>query len=251
VKAHNYAIGSQLAIILVRVLLILIFCCNTQIELSQYLKGRVYENNTGIALDSVKIKVSATAESIYTDKNGDFKIRAKVNDLLIISGLGYQTDTLLVTNARFQEIYLTHEEHLLKEVKVNANNVAAAGSFRSYDPDFHNQTVAKQFDDQGNYKGGVIFRIWYWKKDEKKKAKNEQTLKADAAYQTIHAIFCRDTLLKYLPLKKEEVDGFIARYSPGIEEFMSPGFNMAFYLNKCYKEYKELPLEDCVKSPVF
>jgi hypothetical protein len=87
----------------------------------------------------------------------------------------------------------------------------------------------------------VIFRIWYWKKDEKKKAKNEQTLKADAAYQTIHAIFCRDTLLKYLPLKKEEVDGFIARYSPGTGEFMSPGFNMAFYLNKCYKEYKELP----------
>lgn len=245
-KAHNYAIVSPLA----RVLLILIFCCNTEVALSQFIKGRVYENNTGILLDSVKIEVAATTETTYTDKNGNFKIRAKVNDLLIISGLGYQADTLLVTNARFREVYLSPREHLLKEVKINANNTAPVGGFGMYDPDFHNQTIAKQFDDKGNYKGGVIFRIWYWKKDEKKRAKNEQTLKVDAAYETIHAVFCRDTLLKYLPLKKEEVDGFIARYSPGTEEFMSPGFNMAYYLNKCYKQYKELPLEAPLSTPM-
>jgi len=250
-KAHHYYVGSPLAIILVRLLLILIFCCNAEIALSQVLKGRVYEINTGIALDSVSIKVAVSTETTYTDKNGNFKIRAKVNDLLLISGLGYQTDTLLVTNMRFREIYLTHQEHLLKEVKVNADNMAPVSNLGSYDPDFHNQTVAKQFDDKGNYKGGIVFRIWYWKKDEKKRAKNEQTLETDAAYQEIHEVFCRDTLLKYLPLKKEEVDGFIARYSPGTEEYMSPGFNMALYLNKCYKEFKELPVEDRVKSPVF
>jgi len=167
VKVHNYYVGSQLAIISARVLLILIFCCNTQVALSQFLKGRVYETSTGIVLDSVRIKVSATTDVIYTDKNGNFRIRAKVNDLLIISGFGYKTDTLLVVNMRFQEIYLTPQEHLLKEVKVNSNNVAPTSSFGSYDPDFHNQTVAKQFDANGNYIGGVIFRIWYWKKDER------------------------------------------------------------------------------------
>ena len=103
-------------------------------------------------------------------------------------------------------------------------------------------------DDKGNYTGGVVFRFWYWKKDEHKKKKLEQEQQADAAYQRIAVVFCRDTVLKYLPLKNEEVSGFILRYTPGTEEFMSSGFNLALYLNKCYKAYKELPLEEREKN---
>jgi len=242
VKAHHHYAGSRLLIILGRALLILIFCCNTKIALSQVLKGRVYENNTGIVLDSVKI--STTTETTYTDKNGNFKIRAKVNYLLIISAFEYKTDTLLVTNMRFQEIYLSPQAHLLKDVKINADNTAPTGGFSRYDPDFHNQTVQKQMDDKGNYIGGLTFRIWDSKKEEKKRAKEDRLLKEDAAYGQVSHIFCRDTIVKYLPLKKDEISGFLLRYSPSVEEYMSPGFNLVLYLNKCYKEYKELPLED-------
>ncbi len=211
---------------------------------SQILKGHLYEKNTGVVVNSVNIKVSATNETAYTDKKGYFQIRAKVNDLLIISAFGFKTDTLLVTDTRLQEIYLSPREYLLKEVKVNAGNVARSGGFSGYDPDFHGQTITKQFDEKGRYKGGVVFRVWYWKKDEKKRAKREQTIRADAAYQKRAEVFCSDTILKYLPLKKEDVNTFIARYSPGMEEFMSPGFNLALYLNQCYKAYKQGPLAD-------
>jgi len=249
IKSLNYA-GPRLAKISTMALLILVFCGYSGMALSQTIRGRVVENITTVAINSASVKVAASAAVTYTDVNGEFKITAKVNDMLIISAAGYNTDTLLLTDTRFREIYLTPREHLLNEVKVNADNVAPTASFGSYDPDYHNQTVAKQLDDKGNYKGGVIFRIWYWKKDEKKRAKDEQTQKTDAAYQQIHEVFCRDTLLKYLPLKKEEVAGFISRYSPGTEEYMSPGFSMALYLNKCYKEFEVLPLEERVKGTV-
>ncbi|SDP99140.1 hypothetical protein SAMN05428975_4921 [Mucilaginibacter sp. OK268] len=250
-RAYSYLIDLQLTGILARVLLILIFCGYTEIALSQYLKGRVYENNTHISLGSIRIKVSTATETILTDKNGNFKMQAKINDLLIISGFGYKTDTLLLTDMSFHEIYLMPQEHILKEVKIDANSIGSVGSFNFYDPDFHNQTVAKQFDDKGNYKGGVIFRFWYWKKDERKRKKKEQLLKTDSVSRKIDKVFCRDTVLKYLPLKSGEVSGFILRYSPGIEEFSSPEFNLPRYLSKCYREYKELLLNDRTKSPTF
>jgi hypothetical protein len=246
-KAHNY-IGSQLSAISFRALLILIFCCTTEIALSQVLTGRVYESSSHIGLGSVRINVLTTTETTYTDKRGEFKIKAKLNDLLLISGFEYQTDTLLVTTTGLQEIYLRPRKHFLKEVKVNANNAGTTRHFNNYDPDFHNQTVRNQMDNKGNYTGGVIFRFWYWKKDERKRKKLEQEQKTNAAYQRISEVFCKDTVLKYLPLKNEEVSGFLLRYTPGTKEFMAPGFNLALYLNKCYKAYKGLSLEEHDKS---
>jgi hypothetical protein len=61
----------------------------------------VYENVTHNVLDSIRIKVFTTLEVTYTDKNGNFKIRAKVNDLLILSDFEYKTDTLLMTSMGF------------------------------------------------------------------------------------------------------------------------------------------------------
>jgi hypothetical protein len=103
-------------------------------------------------------------------------------------------------------------------------------------------------DDKGNYNGGVVFRFGIGKKTKKEERKMTKYGKQILLIEGYPRFFCRDTILKYLPLKCGEINGFILRYTPGNEEFMLPGFNLALYLNKCYKAYKELPLQDSIKG---
>ncbi|WP_183557121.1 hypothetical protein [Mucilaginibacter sp. SP1R1] len=229
--------------------LFLICCFITPVAFAQGgQKGTVYEIKTRVTLEGIRVENSKTGKYVITDKAGKFNIDAKSGDLLVFKASFYLPDTVLLTDLREREVFLTPKKTMLKEVKVtNTEITSKPATFQS--PDFHGQTMVYQRDDkanypnavQENYKGGVAFRLSYWKKDENKRKKLEEMVHNDKVQQEIAQVFKPDNIGKYVPLKDTDLDNFILLYIPSVKTYTDKGFNLTNYLNESYKKYLELP----------
>jgi hypothetical protein len=207
----------------------------------QSIKGKVFEKGTRIALTDIQVQNINNKQLAITDDNGKYAILAKVGDILVFTGFSYQTDTVLVTDLHQREVFLLPKNHLLNEVNVNL--MAGPSTFKFYDPQFHGQTMVYQRDNNGNYKGGIILRFWYWKKDEKERARREKIVEDGKTREKIANLFNAATIGKYVPLQGDEMNSFIELYTPDVKVYMSNDFNLANYLNDCYKKFLKLPAD--------
>ncbi|WP_342645721.1 hypothetical protein [Mucilaginibacter sp. CSA2-8R] len=210
------------------------------VSAQQLLKGRVFENKTRVGLTGISVQNLNNKQSTVTDNNGKFSIGAKVNDLLLVRGFAYQNDTVLVTKLNETEIFLLPQQHMLADVKVTS---AEGPSMAFYDPYYHGQTTTYQRDAAGNIKGGLTFRLHYFKKDERRKAKREKEDKVNEVQLEIDRTFTPKALAKYLPLKGQDMDAFINLYKPAINTYTSNNFVLIDYLNGCYKKFIQLTPE--------
>jgi hypothetical protein len=207
----------------------------------QIFTGRVFENKTRIALPGVNVRNLTNKQVTVTDNNGKFNIKATINDILVLTSFTYQTDTLLVIDLKAKEIFMEPKGNMLKEVKVSQSEINTGGSM--VDPEFHGQSAVYSRNGDGSYKGGVTFRMWYWKKDEHKRKKLEQKLYEENVKLEIARVFSAQTLSKYISLTHNEMDGFITRYIPTVKVYTANNFNLLDYINTCYKQYIKLPPE--------
>ena len=206
----------------------------------QTIKGRVLENKTREGLAGINIQNLKTKQSILTDNKGRFIIKANLNDLLVLKGFAYENDTLLITQFNDFEVFLQPQDHLLKDVKVTSMD---GPSMAIYDPYFHGQTTAYQTDANGNFKGGVNLRFWYWKKDERKKNRREKMQKDEKVRKEIAKVFSAKRLAAFIPLKDAEMEAFIRLYTPAVNVYLANDFVLPQYLNNCYKKFMQLSPE--------
>jgi len=206
-------------------------------------KGRVYEEKTHTVLINIEVKDIDHKQITTTDNNGSFTIRANVGDRLVFGGFSYLADTVLVANKFEFEVYLTPKQNMLNTVNITLNSVAAPTTFKQYDPMYHGQTVGYQTDNNGNYKGGLAVRVSDWNKDAKKKERDAK-MEADGAIRDkIDAAFNATTVVKYVPLKGDDLAGFIELYKPTVELYNSPDFKLVNYINDSNKEIVKLPAD--------
>jgi len=221
---------------------LLLICFIPQLVSAQTtFKGRVFEYKTRIALRDVQVQNLTTKQNAFTDEKGWFNISAKPGDRLVLKTFSYLTDTLLITNMHEQEIFLVPHMNILDEVKVTNDTLKLLGGGGFTDPAFHGQTMIYQRDSKGFYKGGVIFRLWWWKKDEHKREKLEEQLKEQREQDEVNKVFVPAIVGKYVPLKGKDMDDFITLYTPDIKVYYHNEFNLAAYLNDCYARYLKLP----------
>jgi hypothetical protein len=222
-------------------------------------EGVVYENKTHVALAGINIENLNGKFKTQTDKQGRFIIQAKMSDMLVFAGFGYKPDTVVVTDLHAREFYLDPLQHLLNEVEINGKGLGGVNqsAFKQQkDPNFHNQTMNYQRDvdrpgGSGDIKGGINLRIWSNKKTENDAKKKELEAKNDKITAQIQQAFSKESIEKYVPLKDQELHSFVMRYSPDIETFTSEEFNLAMYINKCYKEFVKLTPEERLKTSIF
>ncbi len=222
-------------------------------------EGIVYENKTHVALAGINIENLNGKFKTQTDKQGRFIIQAKMSDMLVFKGFGYKADTVVVTDLHAREFYLDPLQHMLSEVEINGKgpgSVNQSAFNKPKDPDFHNQTMTYQRNNtgpnaDGSVKGGVSLRVWSNKKTENDARKKEQEAKNDKITAQIQQAFSKESIEKYVPLKDQELHSFVMRYSPDIETFTSEDFNLALYINKCYKEFVKLSPEERLKTSIF
>ncbi|WP_374949389.1 hypothetical protein [Mucilaginibacter sp.] len=203
------------------------------------LKGRVFENKTRIGLAGIRVENLSNSQSILTNNDGKFTLSAKTGDLLLLKGFAYKNDTVLVTSMADQEIFMVPQTNDLAQVNVVATVAPKLNTY--YDPLYHGQSVLMVRDKKGRATGGVIIRLWYWKKDEHKKAKAESREHMYALMDRITQVFTPQIIGKYIPLKGQEMEDFLEMYTPDVSIFSAKSFDLTSYLNDCYKKYQQLP----------
>ncbi|MBD1392701.1 hypothetical protein [Mucilaginibacter glaciei] len=217
-----------------------IFLCVDSVFGQSKLKGRVFENKTRIGLADVWVTNLNTKQFIVTDNNGRFNIPAKAGDILSFKGFAYKNDTSLVINMAEKEVFLEPKMNELAQVNIIATTAPKMNTY--YDPLYHGQSVIVQRDKKTGWPiGGIIIRMWYWKKDEHKKARLEQQEHTYEMMDRITAVFTPQIIGKYIPLKDEELADFIEMYTPNVKVFSAKSFQLVTYLNDCYKLYQSLP----------
>ncbi|SDE28306.1 hypothetical protein SAMN05216464_10590 [Mucilaginibacter pineti] len=203
--------------------------------------GTVYENKTRVALQNIMVENPANHKQVLTDNKGKFSIESKAGEVLIFTNALYKPDTLLLTDNRALEVFLMPVQNMLGEVKVVSTADVHKGSFLA--PEYHNQTVAYHRDANGNLDGGLSLRLKYFKKDEKRKAKQAAFLKNQDQLDEIATVFNPTNIAKYLPLKGKDMDDFLILYTPSPKVYYDNGFNLEAYLNEKHKEFKTIPAD--------
>jgi hypothetical protein len=208
------------------------------------LTGRVYENKTRIPIAGVSVQNLKSNVFTVTDKNGLFSIRAHVGDLITFSSFAYETDTLYVKDLGSTEILMDIKGTNLKGVTIRdqQTRLGTLTAPPALSP-FGGQTVVYSRDADGNYKGGLTMNLFDSHSNAKKRAKAIQLGKDEDIKQKITSEFSADNLKDYLPLKGQEMTNFIIMYTPTIEAYTDPAFNLVVYIDSCYKEFLKIPKE--------
>ena len=202
-------------------------------------RGRVFENKSHISLEDIHVQNQTTNQSVTTDEKGRFSVAAKIGDILIFRGFSYLPDTVLLTDMKNKEVFLTPKQNLLDEVKVKTDSTKNMNTY--YDPEFHGQTIVYQRDRDMNYSGGIAIRLWYWKKDQHKKERLAKEIKEAQDQDEVAKVFSSKNIAKYVPLKGKDLDDFLVLYMPTTKDYFKADFNLNAYVNDCYKKYQKLP----------
>jgi len=235
---------SDVFLYMLRHLLLIFICCIiTCTSFAQNTQGGiVFENKTRNVLQGIIIENPNNGKHALSDKAGKFSIEAKTGDKLLLTGSFYRPDTILLTDLRPKEFFLTPKQTMLNEVQVtNTELKTRKGEYT--DPAFHGQTVVYHRDKNGNYDGGITIRLHWWDKDDKKRKKHEEFIKNQEIQDEIVEVFSADNIAHYLPLKEPDLDNFILLYIPSVKTYTGKEFNLASYLNVSYKKYQELSPE--------
>ena len=213
---------------------IFLFC--TKVAAQYTLKGKVYEAQTHITLQSIRVTNLNSKQFAVSDSAGIFYINAKAGDLLAFRGYAYQPDTILITNKNNLEIYLLPAGKVLKEVNVTTTQ-STAGSLK--DPGLNGAPVIYLRDKSGLPTGGIALRFGYGK--DKKALHNKQLSDQEMAEQDIDNAFTPQKMGRLIPLREAELQNFIFMYLPTIKVFKDPKFDLTLYVNDSYKKYLALP----------
>jgi hypothetical protein len=143
----------------------ILICCSAYAQIP--VSGKVYELGTHVVLPNVKVQNTNTKDNTLSNAAGIFSIRAKAGDILIFESFAYRSDTVLVTNTRYLEIYLQPANTNLKQVDIKGTTSTKLGSLN--DTTFHNQTVRYQRDANGAPIGGIALKFGYGKSSKEKR----------------------------------------------------------------------------------
>jgi hypothetical protein len=206
--------------------------------------GRVMENKLNIPLANIKVENLNSHVVSNTDDKGKFSIKAKVNDLVCFTGLGYEPDTVLLVNLKYKEVLLTLKQNMLNEVKVKTTD----GNFNFNIPPagitpLGGSVIRYQTDANNNTVGGLKFNIFDSHGDARKRDHAHQIEADGQKEQQIEKVFNPKSLGNYVPITGTEMDNFIILYKPDITTYFNKDFNLLKYVNAAYQDFLKIPEE--------
>ncbi|WP_407427491.1 carboxypeptidase-like regulatory domain-containing protein [Arcticibacter sp.] len=207
----------------------------------QQLAGSVIDSAFSLPLKNVTVQNHTLNTKTLSDAEGKFSIAAQRGHSISFSLFAHQTQTVVLNTLDPLKIILSPKVNLLQEVEVRHLNTSPS-TWQS--PAFRGQSMVytKEYDDPSA--GGVVFRVWYWKKDEKRRNKRLEAERIRSVEGRIRDIFSPLNISLYVPLRGEDLNNFIWHYTPSPETFTHPNFELLLYLNDSYKKFQQLPASD-------
>ena len=165
---------------------------NNIAQQSKKLKGFV-KNNEGQSLSFTLIYNSNTQQTFSANQYGAFVLEASIGNSLVLSRMGYLTDTFVVSKAIYYEainfqIILKRKEILLKDVTINYRHkfdsmAKLSAEMMKHDVLLNNHARVENIKEMAkpvSILNGLIYRNWYRFSDEGKS--NEKLLKIISIY---------------------------------------------------------------------
>jgi|SRR6185503_4337221 len=224
--------------------LILLSAFATSVFAQNQLTGRVYENKSKVFLQGIRVENLKSHAMTMTGPDGSFVIGAAVGDVVCFTNSNYKADTLYVTNLKYVQIFLDPKINMLDEVKVTNQQINEKKTGFTVAPEqgvLGSKDVLYQTDANGNAIGGIKMNISDG--GETKRQHETKVARNEAQKEQIRKVFNAEYLKKYLPISGQEMQNFIIMYTPDIDTYFNPAFNLTAYLNASYEEFNKIPVE--------
>lgn len=229
---------TSLNLIMLKKLLILILLAFPVKLLAQnnFLTGDIFDNdNRSNKLQGATIRNLNTKTFALADKDGHFSIAAKIGDLISFGMVGYQTDTVYLTNLFPKNVYLRTQVNNLNTVDINGVKLSPYLDLK--DP---NAKPSKPVD-YSQERGGLRLNLGYGKfRREREKV---QQLEENERYQEeINRNFNEEFIRKTVKFEGNDIKDFMALYRPTVEQVKAERpFNYEYYTVRAYRTWVNLP----------
>jgi len=200
------------------------------------LTGNIFDyTSRSVLLEGAIVKNITTKTIILTDKDGHFVLSAKVGDLVSFGMVGYQTDTVYLTNLFPRNIYL-------RVLVNNLNTVNIVGAKISPYLDLKDPyAMPSRQVDYSKERGGLRLNLGYGK-FKRQQQKVQELEEYDQYNEEISKNFTADFVKKLLKIDGEDLKNFMEMYRPTVAQIKSERpFNYELYTAQCYSAWKKLP----------
>lgn len=205
---------------------------------AQEIKGYIFELTSSNPIWNASVKNMNTGEMVSSSQDGGFSIKGKINDYLMVSAIGYQTDTIFYYEDAVRRIYLNRDNKVLiiDEVLVKrlTDNRLSSEIARA-------QNEGKAVE-ASQYQGGLrVSPSRLFSKKAKEARANLKLLQEEQQIRQIDRVFTTQLISSITPLEKNEIPLFRDRFRPTLEfiETASPE-DLKTYIADSYKKFKNL-----------
>ncbi len=219
--------------------LVILIGLMTSISIShaQEVKGIVHELESSQRLKDVKVKNLRTQSETKTDAQGNFSIQAALNDYLVFTQLGYNTDTAFIYQGGIQRIYMTRDNKniVLDEIVVSRLTDSRLGAEIAKAKSDGKVTEASQ------YQGGLrVSPSRLFGKKGKLARKNLDMLLKEQNNRKVDRLFSDQVILSIIPLNDSELPLFKEQFRPTLEfiQKASPE-DVRLYIMDAYSKFKK------------
>ena len=210
-----------------------------------YVTGNVFDNEKrSIALQDVAVRNLTTKAVVVTDKDGRFAVPAKAGDLISFAMVGYQTDTVYLTNLFAKNIYLRASVNSLNTVNITTTKVS---------PYLDTKNPEAEVDKQVNYsknRGGLRLGLGF-NKMRRQAAKEQELEEAADINEEISKNFNKTVIQKLVNYKENDLDDYIGLYRPTVDQVKTEKpFNYTYYIATTFHEWRKLPADARKLAPL-
>lgn len=235
-----------------KLILLLVVILPIRLLAQNFVTGTVFDlDNKTFPLQNVMVKNLSNREVTLTRAAGQFRLQARVGDLIEFSAMGFHSDTLFLINLNPKIVFLPGNSTTLKEVEILSARVnpAVLAPDPMANPYRRIATKGLEGKENNDRAGGLLFNLGYGK--YRRQQEKIRVLEERDRYQAeINSIFTEEYVSDLVKLKGDELRNFMSLYRPPEELVKSERpFNYAYYTVKAYHSWLKLsPQERRISS---
>lgn len=227
-----------------------------------FIGGKVLSSSTDIPLQNVNILNLSNFKGATTERNGAFEVRAKVDDTLYFSYLGYKSLKVRVSNdwikfgdvkIKMTEVGIALEEVVVQEIELTGYLEIDAKRIPIYSNQRYSISGLSSGYEVGNTQPGAVSRIlssifnpadFLYNIFSRKKGqlrKLRQMKEDDKVRNLLERKFDRETLTALLQIDRLDIDAILKNCSYS-ENFIMTANDLQILdaISECYEEYRLL-----------
>ena len=223
-------------VMLLKLLILFILLIPIGASAQSVLTGNIFNNsNRSVLLEGATVINLNSKALTLTDKDGHFVISAKVGDLISFGMVGYQIDTIYLTNLFPKNVYLRVSVNNLNTV--NITGVKISPYLNVKDP---NAIPSRQVD-YSKERGGLRLNFGY-SKFRKLQVKVQELEEYDQYNEEISKNFSAEFVKKLLKIQEADLKNFMEMYRPTVNLIKGERpFNYELYTANAYSMWIKLP----------